>query len=95
MMEDWYKLAEKQSKEDKNEAFFKKYFDDEKWIPVESSWLSAIAYHELAHVLEIKLTNGQEYTFMSVPKNVFEGFLAAPSKGVFFNEVVRRNYSSQ
>jgi len=90
-MEDWYKLAVKTV--NKTESFMEEYFDKDKWIPVESSWLQAIAYHELAHVLEIKLNNGKKYTFMSVPQKVFEAFLVSPSKGEFFNKVVRPNYS--
>jgi len=48
-----------------------------------------------AHVLETKLKNGSKYTFMNVPPNVYQDFLKSPSKGTFFNYILRQDFSGQ
>ena len=87
-MENWYKIASKPSIDEDLAAF-----DKSPWVSVDSSWLDAIAYYELAWVLEIRLKNGKRYSFMNVPPEVYEAFLESPSKGEFFNSVVRQNYT--
>lgn len=84
MIENWYKKAEI-PKDDED-------FAKDPWVPVDSSFIEAIAYHPLAWVLEVRMKNGRRYTFMDVPLEVYKVFLASPSKGNFFNTIVRRNY---
>jgi len=86
----WYKKAK--NSEEANKAFHE-YVDKDIWIPVESSWLDAIAYFETARILEIKLKNGLKYPFFNVPKEVYVAFLESPSKGFFFNNVIKKKYS--
>jgi predicted kinase len=62
------------------------------WITIDSSFISKIRYSELAGKLDIRFKNGSVYTF-DVPKEVFDAFLVAPSKGRFFNEVILKQYA--
>jgi len=78
-----------------NEEAIKKYVSEmkEKWIPVQSSFISDIAYYEPLRVLEVRMTNSDEYAFKNVPKRVFTAFLESTSKGTFFNRIIKRKYS--
>lgn len=86
--------------EDDEYNWYLKHIEDEPelpkspWVDVESSFISAVAYFPLAGVLEIKLKSGNKYTFMDVPQDVYDAFIKAPSKGVFFNKVIRRDYKA-
>lgn len=68
------------------------YLARDPWEQVDSSFILEIAYFYGAGVLEIKMKNGQKYTFMGVPRKVYEAFKAAPSKGKFFNEIIKKRY---
>ena len=94
-MENWYKKAINPSKELEDEDDLLMPFDEDRWTTVDSSFLKAVAYYPLAHILEVKLKDDNRYTFMNVPPNVYKNFMEAPSKGTFFNLVLRRNYSGQ
>ncbi len=56
-----------------------------------SSLLSSIGYSREA-TLEIEFRNGAIYRYFLVPRVVFEGLLAAPSKGRYFNRQVRNAF---
>ena len=43
--------------------------------------------------LEITFVTGRVYVYSAVPEDVFEGFLAASSKGEFFNAEIRNVYA--
>jgi len=81
----WYKKAELSDDDFKE-------ITTPKWISVESSFISDIAYYEPLKILEVRFKNGQIYGFGDVPKKVFEDFMEAKSKGEFFNKVVKKNY---
>ena len=66
----------------------------DRWEQVDSSFISAIAYYKSSAVLEVKMTNGRIYTFMGVPEKIYEQLKKSPSKGKFFNSVIRKNYVS-
>ena len=58
---------------------------------VNSSAVSRIEF--LAGTLEVWFTDsGGPYSYYGVPERVFQAFLAAPSKGRFFNAFVRDQY---
>jgi hypothetical protein len=59
---------------------------------VESSDLKGMGYDELSEVLEVRFHDGRVYQYHPVPMEVWERFLAAPSKGRFFNAEVRRRF---
>jgi len=64
-----------------------------KWIPVQSTCISDVAYYAPTSIFEVKFkTNGQVYKFLGVPKKVFKNFMDSKSKGEFFNRVIKKNY---
>ena len=85
-MDNWYKIAKELTDED-----FQK-LTKSKWELVDSSFIAEMAYYELAKVLEVRLKSGNKYTFMNVPKRIYEQFKNSPSKGKFFNDTIRKNY---
>jgi KTSC domain len=47
---------------------------------------------ETLGTLTVEFTNGREYTHEWVPKDVYEGLLAAPSAGAFYNAAIKGQY---
>lgn len=62
------------------------------WEKVESSFIDAIAYSPIAQVLEVRLKSGKRYPFFNVPREIYEDFKASPSKGKFFQKLIRKDY---
>lgn len=62
-----------------------------KFVNVESSNIEAIAYEN--ETLYVKYLNGSVYKFYKVPKQIYDGFLAAPSKGQFMNNRIKGAFS--
>ena len=65
---------------------------ESKWIPIDSSFIEAVAYHKPLKMFEVKLKNGQEYSYVGVPSIVYTNFMKAKSKGEYFNRVVKKKY---
>lgn len=71
-------------------------------VPVSSSFISQIGYNEETRMLfvEIYYTSGASvgvsriYPYQGVPKETFDQFLAAPSKGIFYNVEIKGYYTS-
>lgn len=61
-------------------------------IPVSSSAISAIGYDPLTKRMKIRFKQGDTYDFCRVPVNVFEGLLAASSKGTYYDRYIRERY---
>ena len=61
---------------------------------VESSLLSSIGYSS-DQTLELKFRSGVSYRYFAVPETVVEGFIAAESKGAYFNRHVRDRFAYQ
>jgi hypothetical protein len=62
--------------------------------PVDSSLLCSVAY-SIHATLELELRSGAVYRYFGVPRSVFEGLLAADSKGAYFNRHVRSRFPYQ
>jgi hypothetical protein len=60
--------------------------------PVRSSDLSSVGYDPKSRILEIEFRSGGIYRYLDVPKEVFDGLLAAKSKGRFFAKEIRDRY---
>jgi hypothetical protein len=60
-------------------------------IPVDSTVIAAVAYSAEA-TLDVEFTSGTRYRYFAVPAQLFEEFLAADSKGVFFNQRIKPYY---
>lgn len=64
-----------------------------KAVPViESSAMSFVDYNKRSRRLTITFTSGSRYVYFDVPASVFEGLLAAPSAGRYFDEHIRDRY---
>jgi KTSC domain len=59
--------------------------------PVQSSLLSSIRY-SIDATLELEFRSGAIYRYFGVPQAVFEGLIAAQSKGAYFNRTVRSRF---
>ena len=59
---------------------------------VDSSAIGRISYDEAVHLLRVKFVSGRRYAYSGVPRSVYDAFLAAESKGAFFNHHIRDLY---
>ena len=64
------------------------------WTAVESSLLSSVGY-SLDATLDLEFRTGAIYRYFAVPQAVFQGLIAADSKGVYFNRKVRDRFRYQ
>lgn len=58
--------------------------------PVKSSDLASVGYDASSRILEIEFSSGSLYEYSGVPSGVYQGLVAAESKGVYFNEIVKK-----
>ena len=61
-------------------------------IEVDSSAIDRIDYNATAHELEVMFTTGRVYHYYAVPQSLYQEFIAAPSKGQFFNARIRDRF---
>jgi len=59
---------------------------------VDSSNVEAIGYDDNAQELHVQFLNGSRYVYHSVPREVFDAFLNAPSKGSYLNREIKGVY---
>jgi KTSC domain len=59
---------------------------------VGSTVVAAVNYDELRQQLDIELTTGRIYRYLDVPPEVYEAFMAAESKGRYYNDHIRDVY---
>ena len=59
---------------------------------VESTTLAALAYDDAHEILQLEFRSRAIYRYFGVPAPVYEGLLAAPSKGKYFNQAIRGNF---
>jgi len=71
---------------------FKNFKTESKWVPVNSSFISEVAYNKSLKIFEIRLRNGSEYSYKGIPQSVYRNFMRAKSKGEFFNRVIKNRY---
>lgn len=55
-----------------------------------SQTLAAAVYDDSQGKLQLDFRDGSRYVYSSVPPHLFDGLLAATSKGRFFNQHIRR-----
>lgn len=58
------------------------------WVPVRSSNVEAVAYVEAFGRMYLRFKSGERYAY-KCPRAVYDGLLAAPSKGQYVFYVVR------
>ena len=59
---------------------------------VESTTLLALAYDDAREVLQLEFCSRAIYHYYGVPAAVHEALLAAPSKGSYFNRIIRGRF---
>ena len=60
---------------------------------VESSTLRALAYDDGRGILQLEFRSRAIYHYYGVPAPVYEALLGAPSKGSYFNRVIRGRFA--
>jgi hypothetical protein len=59
---------------------------------MESTTLRALAYDDCREILQLEFRSRAIYYYYGVPAAVYEGLLGAPSKGSYFNRVIRGRF---
>lgn len=59
---------------------------------VHSSAIAAVQYRAAQQHLDIELTTGRTYRYLDVPAEVYQAFMAAKSKGRYYNDHIRDVY---
>lgn len=60
--------------------------------PVTSTDILSVGYDPDKEVLEIEFIRGAVYQYFGVPIGVYEGIMAADSKGKFFHANIKNTY---
>lgn len=60
--------------------------------PVDSTSIASIGYDSTERKLEVEFKQGAVYLYLDVPPDVFDAFVSADSKGVFFNATIKNSY---
>lgn len=60
---------------------------------VASSAILAVGYEAASQRLDVTFVTGRRYVYADVPRAVYYAFLAAPSKGEYFNARIRDRYA--
>jgi lysyl-tRNA synthetase, class II len=61
-------------------------------IAVESSAVTALWYDEARGILRLEFRSGAVYCYMGVPAAVHQDLMRAPSKGQYFNRLIRGRF---
>lgn len=61
----------------------------------DSEAIAKFAYELAARNLVIFFKSGSVYAYPSVPREIFEGFRAAPSKGQYFHASIRAQFAGR
>lgn len=59
---------------------------------VTSSAISAVGYDQINHRMKICFKAGRTYDFCNVPRQIYEDFLSASSKGTYYHKNIRGRY---
>ncbi len=63
-------------------------------IPVDSSLIRSVTYGTDA-TLTVRFHSGAVYRYFTVPRTILDAFLAASSKGAYFNRHIRERFLYQ
>lgn len=58
-------------------------------IAVVSTTIATVAYDEAVELLQLEFRNRAVYHYFGVPVAVYDALMGAPSKGGYFNRVIR------
>ena len=77
----WYKTSKKQ-----------KIYNHSKWINIDSSFITHVAFFKSLKILEIKFSNGRIYLYENVPFKIYLKLVNSESKGDIFNNLIKNRY---
>jgi hypothetical protein len=60
--------------------------------PVSSSNLKSVGYDRSSNTLEIGFHGGRVYQYYNVPKEIYQGLMAASSHGTYHNRRIKGNF---
>ena len=66
---------------------------EEHWHDIDSSCIDAIAFNRPTSTLSIRFNSREVYEYSDVASDTFQDFLDADSKGRFFNQCIKDEYS--
>jgi len=62
------------------------------FLPVNSTLIAGVGYEANSTLLHLEFRDGSLYRCFRVPVEIYEGLLAAESKGVYFNRRIRGSF---
>ena len=62
---------------------------------VSSSNVRSVGYDEASQTLEVEFHNGGIYHYYGVPVSIYQGFMAAGSKGTYLHNHIKDRYRYQ
>lgn len=62
---------------------------DEGVVAIDSSLLETVMYDGAAQTLTVVFDSGETYVYAGVPQAIYDGLMAAPSKGSFFEASIK------
>jgi hypothetical protein len=62
-------------------------------VPVKSSALRSVGYHDASAMLDIELVTGRVYRYFDVPWETYQALMESPSKGWYYNTRIKPGYS--
>ena len=61
-------------------------------LPIQSSNLASVGYDAGTGTMELEFHSGRVYQYFDVPPAVYQGLLAAESKGQYFHDNIKGVY---
>jgi hypothetical protein len=61
---------------------------------VDSTTMRSVGYDSAQEILEVVFTSGAVYQYLEVPAAVFDELMHAESKGRYFNQEIRDDYTA-
>lgn len=58
----------------------------------DSTCLAGASYDEVLRLLVLRFVSGGSYSYPNIPMKIWDGLIAASSKGRYYNEEIRRLY---
>lgn len=59
------------------------------------SWIQSVEYNTETKALTVQTERGDSYELQDVPREVYDEFAKAPSKGSYFNRNLKGQYSAE
>jgi hypothetical protein len=60
------------------------------YVSLSSTVIAAVAYDEATWALSVRFHSGLEYQYLSVPPDVYAGFLSASSVGRYYDSAIKK-----